>query len=118
MKIEFYEKENGEKPVKDFLDNLPAKLAAKTKMSIDLLRDQGYRLQQPFVEKLTDDIWQLRTKQGTDITRICYFFFDGDKAILTNGFVKKTRKTPPGEIKKAENYRKDYYRRKSYERKR
>lgn len=115
MIIEFYKKRNGEKPVKEFLDGLPAKLAAKTRLSIDLLRSEGYRLQMPFVEKLTDDIWELRTKQGSDITRICYFFFDGEKAILTNGFVKKTTKTPYKEIEKAKMYRQDYYRRKNHE---
>lgn len=31
-----------------------------------------------------------------------------EKIILTNGFVKKTQKTPKIELERAKNYRKDY----------
>lgn len=57
--------------------------------------------------------WDIRTriKSSSDISRILYFFFVGDKAVLTNGFVKKTQKTPRKEIEKAKTYRKDYLRR-------
>ena len=37
-----------------------------------------------------------------------YFFLVGKKAVLTNGFVKKTMKTPMSEIELAKRYRKDY----------
>ncbi len=43
-----------------------------------------------------------------DITRIFYFFVIGQKIILTNGFVKKTQKTPKSEIELAKKYRNDY----------
>lgn len=115
MIIEFYRKSNGEEPITEFLDSLPFKLAAKTKISIDLLRDYGYLLKMPYVEKITDDIWELRTKESSNITRVFYFFYDKDRAVLTNGFIKKTNKTPKREIEKAEKYREDYYRRKSDE---
>ena len=36
----------------------------------------------------------------------------GKKIILTNGFIKKTQKTPSAEIEKAEQYRKEYLSRK------
>lgn len=111
MVVEFYTLPNGNKPAKDFLDSLPGKLASKTKVSIDLLRKYGYLLQKPYVEKVDDNIWELRTKQSTNITRIFYFFFNKDKAILTNGFVKKTNKIPKNEIIKAREYREDYIRR-------
>jgi len=40
-------------------------------------------------------------------------FFDGGKLIvLTNGFAKKTQKTPLSEIKLAENRKKEYIERK------
>ena len=35
----------------------------------------------------------------------------GDKAVLTNGFTKKTNKTPTKEIELARKYRDDYLRR-------
>lgn len=40
-----------------------------------------------------------------------YFFVVGRKAILTNGFVKKTQKTPKEEIELAKTYRSNYLKR-------
>ena len=44
----------------------------------------------------------------SDISRVMYFFVVGRKAILTNGFIKKTQKTPKEEIERAKRYRADY----------
>ena len=33
---------------------------------------------------------------------------DDQRIVLTNGFIKKTQKTPPQEIEKAKRYRADY----------
>ena len=54
---------------------------------------------------------ELRISAGNNISRILYFFVIGNTAILTNGFIKKTWKTPPAEIERAKQYRKDYMRR-------
>ena len=43
--------------------------------------------------------------------RCLYFFTVGDKAIVTNGVIKKTQKTPQEVIDLAEKYRADYERR-------
>ena len=45
----------------------------------------------PSVEYLDDGIFELRCKQGSNITRVLYFFYIGKKIIATNGFVKKTQ---------------------------
>ena len=45
---------------------------------------------------------------GTQPARELYFFYVGEKAILTNGFIKKTTKTPSAEIQLAKKYRDDY----------
>jgi phage-related protein len=39
------------------------------------------------------------------------FFQEGNFVILTNGFVKKSQNTPPGEIELAEKRKKDFIRR-------
>ncbi|MFH1258982.1 MAG: type II toxin-antitoxin system RelE/ParE family toxin [Elusimicrobiota bacterium] len=41
-----------------------------------------------------------------------FAFWDGNKIILTHGFIKKTQKTTGNEIEKAENYKQDYFQRK------
>ena len=106
--IIFYKKDDGTEPAKEFLDGLDNKMRAKMIRTVELLRDYGYELREPYSKHLNDGIFELRAKVSTDITRVLYFFVSGRKAILTHGFVKKTQKTPQSEIEKAENYRKDY----------
>ena len=55
-----------------------------------------------------DGIFELRCKQESNIIRVLYFFYIGKKIIATNGFVKKTQKTPPKELKLAKERRADW----------
>ena len=86
-------------------------MKAKVLRTIDLLENNGPFLREPYSKSLGDGIFELRIKQGNDITRVLYFFFIGNKAILTNGFIKKTQKTPKNVIETAKKYREDYQRR-------
>ena len=106
--VEFYEKENGEKPCLKFLNTLEVKLRAKAFRDLALLEEKGTELRLPYSEHLDDGIFELRTKQCTNIVRNLYFLFVGNKIIVTHGFRQKTQKTPPGEIERAKNYRTDY----------
>lgn len=73
--IIFYDKKDGKVPVEEFLDSLSPKLLAKTLKDIDLLEKFGNNLREPFSKKLNDGIFELRTKQSSDITRIFYFLY-------------------------------------------
>lgn len=106
--IEFYSKRDGTEPAKDFILELDTKMQAKTLRTVALLREEGPSLREPYSKPLEDGIFEIRTKFGSDITRVLYFFVVGRKIILTNGFVKKTQKTPTSEILLAKQYRADY----------
>lgn len=109
--IILYDTEDGKCPMQELLDSLEPKLLAKTLRSIDLLEKNGPLLREPYSKSLEDGIFELRTKQGSNITRVLYFFFIGKKVILTNGFVKKSQKTPKTEKELAKKYKADYERR-------
>lgn len=109
LNVDFYYKSNGECPVQEYLDSLSPKLRAKTLRTIMLLEEFGLELRMPYSESLGDGIFELRSIVGSDITRVLYFFVENNTAILTNGFTKKSQKTPIREIKKAKIYRSDYY---------
>lgn len=109
--VDFYEKENGEAPAEDFIRSLDAKMKAKIFRIVDMLEENGPTVRLPHSEYLEDGIFEIRAKQGSDISRVLYFFCIGRKIILTNGFVKKTQKTPPKELALAKQYRADYERR-------
>lgn len=108
FKVEFYTKDNGEKPAKDFILSLDTKMKAKVLGIIDVLEECGTQLREPYSKHLNDGIFEIRGKVGTDITRVLYFFYYGKRIILTNGFIKKTQQTPKNEIKLAKTYRKDF----------
>ena len=110
--IEFYDKAEGTEPAKDFILSLDTKMQAKVLRTVSLLREAGPSLREPYSKSLSDGIFEIRTKFGSDITRVLYFFVIGKKIILTNGFIKKTQKTPPAEIELAKQYRADYLSRK------
>ena len=60
----------------------------------------------------TDDIWEVRIEFGGDIFRLLGFFDKGNLVVLTNGFTKKTQRTPANEIAVAEKRKKEYLARK------
>ncbi|WP_301898078.1 type II toxin-antitoxin system RelE/ParE family toxin [uncultured Holdemanella sp.] len=95
--IILYDTEDGRCLVQELLDSLEPKLLAKTLRTIDLLEMNGPLLREPYSKPLENGIFELRTKQGSDITRVLYFFIVGKKAVLTNGFIKKSQKTPKAE---------------------
>lgn len=108
FEVEFYTKDNGEKPAKDFILSLDIKMKAKILGIIDILEEKGNELREPYSKHLQDGIFEIRGKVGSDITRVLYFFYYGKRIILTNGFVKKTQETPKSEIKLAKSYKKDF----------
>lgn len=60
------------------------------------------------IEQIYNEIFEMRCKFGSNITRVLYFFYYEGKIIMTNGFVKKTQKTPKEEIRIAKDRRKDF----------
>lgn len=112
----FYDKEDGTEPAKEFLLSLDQKMRAKLLMVADMLASNGSELREPYSKPLGDGIFELRAKIGSDISRVLYFFFIGRRVILTNGFIKKTQKTPAAEINRAKNYRTEFLSRKENKR--
>lgn len=108
FEVIFYEKENGETPVEQFISNLDIKMRAKLVGLLEILEEKGNMLREPYSKYLEDGIFEIRCKVGNNITRVMYFFYFEGKIILTNGFVKKTQKTPTAELQLAKERRKDF----------
>lgn len=108
FKVEYYKSNDGKYPVEEFILSQNIKMQAKIFRNLELLESKGNELREPFSKHLEDGIFELRSKVGSDITRVLYFFVIGEKIILTNGFVKKSQKTPKCEIEIAKKYRNNY----------
>ncbi len=113
--IIFYRLPNGKQPVREFLDSLDIKMRVSALDELKLLEEFGNQLKSPHSKPIGDGLFELRIKFSSNISRIFYFFQSGKKIVVTNGFVKKTNKTPPGEIEKAKKYKTDYEKRKTDE---
>lgn len=115
FEISFYTDSHGRQPAKDFLLSLDIKMRAKMMRTIDLLADNGPQLREPYSKNLTDGIFELRAKVGSNISRVLYFFIVGKQVILSHGFIKKSPKTPHAEIARAKTYKADYLERSEHD---
>ncbi len=107
--VEFYRLPNGNSPIEEFLDSLNGKQAQKVLWVLQLVEELDVVPRQYF-KKLVDSegIWEVRIQFGNDIFRLLGFFESGTLLILTNGFAKKTQKTPPQEIALAVHRKEEY----------
>jgi phage-related protein len=104
----FYDEPDGTEPAKEFLDSLDAKMFAKMIRAIEIVKSVGTAVREPYSKHLEDGIFEIRAQVGSDISRVLFFFFTGRRFVLTHGFVKKTKKTPPSEIERAKIHRAKY----------
>jgi len=104
----FYRASGGSSPVKEFIDKLSPDAQRKLFEKIGWLEELGPRLTKPHAEKIGKYIYELKVYRDDAIVRLFYFFFEQDKIIFVNGFKKKTNKTPPRQIRLAEQRRKDF----------
>lgn len=115
--IIFYEKENGESEIWDFLEKLRFKSTNNKDARIqynqillymELLKNNGTLLPQNITKHIEENIWELRPGNN----RIFYFFCDNNSFVLLHCFRKKSQKTPKREILKAKSERDDFLSRK------
>ena len=111
--VNFYQTEAGKYPAKEFLDSLAGKQAKKITWVLELFEDTAIVPKQYFKKIISsEDIWEIRIIFSGDIFRLLGFFETKGNFIITNGFMKKTQKTPLNEIKVAEERKRNYYERK------
>ncbi len=111
-KVNFYKSSSGKSPIADFLDSLSGKQVQKIIWVLEIIEESRIVPKQYFKKLVnTDDIWEVRVISSSNIFRLLGFFDEGNLVVLTNGFVKKTQKTPTKEIKLAEKRKKDYLKR-------
>ena len=113
--IKFYKNTSGQCPVQDFIRALPTKEREKLLWVLASVRDIQM-VPQEYFKKLqnTDGIWEVRAQHAGKAFRLLGFLDKGNLVILTNGFIKKTQKTPPQEIDLAEERKKEYKEGKKY----
>ena len=109
----FYEDNRGFSSVDTFIDQLDEKaktsksdlqLLKKVTYYIETLEQRGTRAGDPFTKFIDDGIWELRPGKY----RIFFFIDENGDFVLLHQFLKKSKKTPSREIKKAKREREDW----------
>ena len=111
FEVEYFEKEDGTYPAEEFILSQDVKMRAKLFRLLELLEEKEIPS-----GNLIPNPWMMEfLKSGQNRAAIspafCIFFYIGNKIILTNGFIKKSQKTPPSEIDLAKKYRAEYEKR-------
>ncbi|WP_303820739.1 type II toxin-antitoxin system RelE/ParE family toxin [Ruminococcus flavefaciens] len=112
--IVFYEDANGVKPVAEFLRELKASNSKDSRIRlnkchdyINILKEYGHTVGEPYIKHLEDDIWELRPTRD----RVLFAGIANGKYVLLHQFMKKTQKTPKREIEQAKRELSDFKRR-------
>lgn len=110
--INFFFSKNGKSPVTEFLNSLTGKQLQKITWVLEYFEETNIIPKQYF-KKLTnsDNIWEIRTIYAGNIFRLLGFFDMENVFVITNGFIKKTQKTPEKEIRIAEKRKLEYLKR-------
>jgi phage-related protein len=92
----FYRTANGTELVRDWIKSLSPK---DMKIVGDDLQtvEFGWPIGMPLCRSLGGGLWEIRSRITDGISRIIFFLCEG-RLVVLNGFVKKTQKTPAGEI--------------------
>mgnify|MGYP001252258514 CR=1 FL=1 len=110
-RFEFYTRPNGHNEFLEYYHHLPKK--DRTKLFEVILNVQSDGLiiaeKMQWVKKLDDNLFELRSKFGSNIQRVLYFRVEETRFIVTHGFTKKTEQTPAKEIRHAKVIRKEFY---------
>ena len=101
--IEFYEDSNGRSELWEFLESLRVKAATnkdariqykQISLYIQLLEDNGTRLNENITKHLDDDIWELRPGNN----RVLYFYFKKIPLCFCINSARKLKKLPSAKL--------------------
>jgi phage-related protein len=97
----FWRSGSGREPVREWLKEMLIK--DRRVVGRDLRRLQyGWPLGMPLVRPLPDGLWELRSSLPSRREARMLFVANEHMIVVLHGFIKKTQKTPPQEIKVAQ----------------
>lgn len=93
----------------DFFQKQKAKVKEKILWTLMVIETQE-KISTEYFKHIegVDGLYEIRIQFGNDIFRVFCFFDEGKLVVLTNGFQKKTQKTPKREIEKAIKIKEEY----------
>jgi len=106
--IDAYETEQGEKPVKTFIEGLEGRNKVEAIALVKLLEEKGNALRRPQSGALGEGLFELRGRE----VRIFYMFLPNRVVVLLDGEIKKRDDIPAKTLERVRGYQKEVARRK------
>jgi phage-related protein len=111
FEVIFYKDKNGKEPVYEYLQDLAHRKGKDSRVKLNKMQDYiealkvyGTTAGEPYMKHLEGEIWELRPIRD----RILFAAWMEDTFLLLHHFVKKTQKTPKGEIEQAKRNLADF----------
>ena len=106
LRVIFFKMDTGNEPVRDWLKTL-SKGDCKA-IGTDILTVQyAWPVGKPLVDNLGDGIWEVRSRLDNRIARTLFVVVN-QEIVLLHGFIKKSQKTPAGELELAKKRKRQY----------
>ncbi len=81
---------------------LPSDMRARLVRIVELIEAVGLpSVKEPHVRHIRGPLWEIRLKGTAGIARALYVTAREQRVVILRAFIKKTEKTPPGEIELA-----------------
>ena len=97
--VEFYQNQNEQKPVREFLLSLRPKPRGKVLQGIQILSEFGIDLPFPYSSQVEGRLRELRVREGKNQYRILYYGDANRVFVLLHAFEKRSQKLPQREIR-------------------
>ncbi len=106
FQIEFYFTETGKTPAKEYLENTSLNVKAKLAALVKYIGENGkiFDIEKFRLVDAVEKIFEFKPLQY----RFFNFFHKGGKIIITNGYIKKSRKVSKKDLERAKELKKDY----------
>jgi len=105
--VVFYRTRNGAELVRDWLRALDER--DRNAIGLDLMRVQfRWPVGMPLCRAMGDDLWEVRTSLPSNRIARVLFCVVRDRIVVLHGFIKKTQKTPDGELTLARKRKKEF----------
>lgn len=101
--VQYYQAEDGESPIEEFLDALSKKARAKCLSYLTLLEERGFYLPSSFIKKVRGKIWELRPEWSGTEYRFFYVAMVGQRLMILHAIQKQSQKFKERDIQLAEN---------------
>lgn len=92
IQIILYTDEKDHNYVSEFILSLNAKTQSKFYSILNLLKEKGKTLKEPYVKHLEQGIHEIRVRFSNENIRVLYFWDTDNRIVLTNGIFKENAK--------------------------